>query len=77
MYDHRVSHLYKCQVVIVHAYEEVSMHLSKPCHISMCLNIHEPFGFDANLRHILETLVLIVNVIYDFYAINICSFSIF
>ena len=41
------------QVVIMHDYEVATMHVSKPCYISMCSGIDEPFMFNANLQHIL------------------------
>ena len=45
----------------MHAYEVVSMHVSKACYINMYRCIDEPFWFNASLWHTLVTLVLIAN----------------
>ena len=55
--------LHEWQVVFMRPYDVASMHVSKPCYISMYPSIDEPLWLNASLRHILVALVLIVNTL--------------
>ena len=45
------------------SYKLMSIHVSKPCYISMSLSIDESFFINTNLWHILLSLVLIIDTL--------------
>ena len=59
MQDYQVSCLQECEMMIMRAYEVVSMHVAKACYINIYPSIDEPFRFNASLRHSLGTHVVI------------------
>ena len=61
MHYHQLACLLEYQLAIMRAYEVVSMNVSKPYYINMYSSIDEPFKFNISHRHILVTLVLVVN----------------
>ena len=73
MHDRQMVRLYECQVMIMHNFEVMSIHVFKPCYISKCCNIDAPYQFNVSLQHVLVSCQLFV-VINTFRSSSIILF---